>query len=47
MSGSTGERSFSDIITIIRYCVIHSITKPSLFIAGWIFVSTGKAYDVF
>ena len=47
MSGSTGERSFADIITSIRYWVIHSITIPSLFIAGWLFVSTGLAYDVF
>ncbi|KAB5511215.1 hypothetical protein DKX38_030140 (chloroplast) [Salix brachista] len=36
MSGSTGERSFADIITSIRYWVIHSITIPSLFIAGWL-----------
>lgn len=47
MSGSTGERPFSDIITSIRYWVIHSITIPSLFISGWLFVSTGLAYDVF
>ncbi|PHT32331.1 Cytochrome subunit alpha [Capsicum baccatum] len=47
MSGSTGEHSFADIITSIRYWVIHSITIPSLFIAGWLFVSTGLAYDVF
>nr|YP_010760273.1 photosystem II cytochrome b559 alpha subunit [Cuscuta volcanica]WEY30258.1 photosystem II cytochrome b559 alpha subunit [Cuscuta volcanica] len=47
MSGNTGERSFADIITSIRYWVIHSITIPSLFIAGWLFVSTGLAYDVF
>ncbi|KAF4360008.1 hypothetical protein F8388_004515, partial [Cannabis sativa] len=47
MSGSTGEPSFADIITNIRYWVIHSITIPSLFIAGWLFVSTGLAYDVF
>ncbi|KQK12756.1 hypothetical protein BRADI_1g05779v3 [Brachypodium distachyon] len=47
MSGSTGERSFANIITSIRYWVIHSITIPSLFIAGWLFVSTGLAYDVF
>jgi len=47
MSGSTGERPFSDIVTSIRYWVIHSITIPSLFIAGWLFVSTGLAYDVF
>ena len=45
--GSTGERPFSDIITSIRYWVIHSITIPSLFIAGWLFISTGLAYDVF
>ena len=47
MSGSTGERPFADIVTSIRYWVIHSITIPSLFVAGWLFVSTGLAYDVF
>ncbi|MCL7050938.1 hypothetical protein MKW94_013910 [Papaver nudicaule] len=47
MSGSTGERAFGDIITSIRYWVIHSITIPPLFIAGWLFVSAGLAYDVF
>ena len=47
MAGSTGERPFSDIITSIRYWVIHSITIPALFIAGWLFVSTGLAYDAF
>ena len=47
MSGSTGERPFREIVTSIRYWVIHSVTIPSLFIAGWIFVSTGLAYDVF
>jgi photosystem II cytochrome b559 subunit alpha len=47
MAGSTDERPFSDIITSIRYWVIHSITIPSLFISGWLFVSTGLAYDVF
>ncbi len=47
MSGTTGERPFSDIITSIRYWVIHSITIPMLFIAGWLFVSTGLAYDIF
>jgi photosystem II cytochrome b559 subunit alpha len=45
MSGTTGERPFSDILTSIRYWVIHSITIP-LFIAGWLFISTGLAYDV-
>jgi photosystem II cytochrome b559 subunit alpha len=47
MSGSTGERPFSDIITSVRYWVIHSITIPMLFIAGWLFISTGLAYDAF
>jgi photosystem II cytochrome b559 subunit alpha len=45
--GSTGERPFSDIVTSIRYWVIHSITIPALFVAGWLFVSTGLAYDAF
>lgn len=47
MAGTTGERPFGDIITSIRYWIIHSITIPALFIAGWLFVSTGLAYDVF
>jgi photosystem II cytochrome b559 subunit alpha len=47
MSGTTGERPFSDIVTSIRYWVIHSLTIPALFIAGWLFVSTGLAYDAF
>lgn len=46
-SGSTGERPFSDIVTSIRYWVIHSITIPALFVAGWLFVSTGLVYDAF
>jgi len=44
--GSTGERPFSDIITSIRYWIIHSITIPALFVAGFLFISTGLAYDV-
>lgn len=47
LAGTTGERPFSDIITSIRYWIIHSVTIPALFIAGWLFVSTGLAYDVF
>lgn len=47
MAGSTGERPFSDIVTSVRYWVIHSITIPMLFIAGWLFISTGLAYDIF
>ncbi|GAB4217776.1 MAG: cytochrome b559 subunit alpha [Synechococcales cyanobacterium] len=47
MSGTTGERPFGDIITSVRYWLIHSLTIPALFLAGWLFVSTGLAYDVF
>lgn len=47
MAGTTGERPFTDIVTSVRYWVIHSITIPALFIAGWLFVQTGLAYDVF
>ena len=47
MSGLTGERPFSDILRRVRYWIIHSITIPSLFITGWLFVRTGLAYDVF
>lgn len=47
MAGTTGERPFSDIVTSVRYWVIHSITIPMLFIAGWLFVQTGLAYDAF
>jgi photosystem II cytochrome b559 subunit alpha len=47
MAGSTGERPFSDIVTSMRYWVIHSIAIPTLFVAGWLFVSTGRANDVF
>jgi photosystem II cytochrome b559 subunit alpha len=47
MAGTTGERPFSDIITSVRYWLIHSLTIPALFLAGWLFVSTGLAYDVF
>ncbi len=47
MAGTTGERPFSDIVTSIRYWIIHSITIPALFVAGWLFVSTGLAYDAF
>ena len=46
-AGSTGERPFFEIITSIRYWIIHSITIPALFVAGWLFVATGLAYDVF
>ncbi|NJK41230.1 MAG: cytochrome b559 subunit alpha [Acaryochloridaceae cyanobacterium SU_2_1] len=47
MAGRTGERPFGDIVTSIRYWLIHSVTIPLLFLTGWLFVSTGLAYDVF
>ncbi|VAH71971.1 unnamed protein product [Triticum turgidum subsp. durum] len=47
MSGSTGERSSAYIITSIRYWVIHSITIPSLFIAGWLFVSPAFTWNTY
>jgi photosystem II cytochrome b559 subunit alpha len=47
MAGTTGERPFTDIVTSVRYWIIHSLTIPALFIAGWLFVQTGLAYDVF
>jgi photosystem II cytochrome b559 subunit alpha len=45
--GSTGERPFTDILTSVRYWVIHVVTIPSLFVSGFVFVFTGLAYDVF
>jgi photosystem II cytochrome b559 subunit alpha len=47
MAGDTGERPFTDIVTSVRYWIIHSITIPMLFVAGWLFISTGLAYDAF
>ena len=35
----------SDESPSLRYWVIHSITLPSLFLAGWLFVSTGLASE--
>ena len=46
-AGSTGERPFFEIITSVRYWIIHAVTLPSIFIAGFLFVSTGLAYDTF
>ena len=46
-AGSTGERACFEIITSIRYWVIHAETLPSIFLACFLFVSTGLAYDAF
>ncbi|GFP87654.1 cytochrome b559 subunit alpha, partial [Phtheirospermum japonicum] len=35
------------LLPVLDNWVIHSITIPCLFIAGWLFVSIGLAYDVF
>jgi photosystem II cytochrome b559 subunit alpha len=45
--GSTGERPFTDILTSVRYWLIHSLTIPALFITGFIFVSSGLVYEAF
>ena len=34
-AGSTGERPFFEIVTSIRYWVIHAVTLPSIFLAGY------------
>ena len=46
-AGSTGDRPFFEIITSIRYWVNHAVTLPAIFLAGFLFVSTGLAYDAF
>mmetsp|Transcript_63252 Transcript_63252/g.100305 ORF Transcript_63252/g.100305 Transcript_63252/m.100305 type:complete len:85 (-) Transcript_63252:15-269(-) len=45
--GSTGERPFTDIITSIRYWLIHILTIPALFITGFVVVYTGIVYEAF
>ena len=39
MAGKPVERSFSDILTSIRYWVIHSITIPALVISRWLCIT--------
>ena len=46
-AGSTGERPFFEIITSVRYWIIHAVALPAIFVAGFLFVSTGLAYDPF
>lgn len=45
--GSTGERPFTDVITSIRYWLIHGITIPVVFFTGFIFVVSGAPYEIF
>ncbi len=44
---STGERPFFEIITSVRYWIVHAVTLPAIFISGFLFVYTGLAYDAF
>ncbi|MEM9091465.1 MAG: cytochrome b559 subunit alpha [Cyanobacteria bacterium P01_F01_bin.53] len=47
MAGDTGERPLGDIITDPKFWVLHIVNFPAVFISGWLFVSTGLAYDAF
>ena len=47
MAGNTGERPLSDIVTDPQFWLLHIINFPAVFISGWLFVSTGLAYDAF
>lgn len=47
MSGRTGERPLGEIVTDISFWKLHIVNFPAIFISGWLFVSTGLAYDVF
>ena len=44
---STGERPFVDILTSLRYWVGWLQPISALVFGGWLFVSTGLAYDAF
>lgn len=47
MAGVTGERPLGDIVTDPKFWVLHIVNFPAVFISGWLFVSTGLAYDAF
>lgn len=47
MAGSTGERPLGQIITSVEFWLLHLVNIPAVFLSGWLFVSTGLAYDVF
>ena len=40
-------RPLGDILTSGRFWILHSVTLPAVFCAGWLFVSTGLVYDIF
>lgn len=41
MAGVTGERPLRDIITDLKFWVLHAVNFTAVFISGWLFVSTG------
>ena len=47
MAGTTGERPLADIVTSPQFWLLHIVNFPAVFISGWLFVSTGLAYDAF
>jgi len=47
MSGTTGERPLGDIVTDTQFWLLHIVNFPAIFLSGWLFVSTGLAYDAF
>lgn len=47
MAGSTGERPLGDIVADPQFWLLHIVNFPAVFISGWLFVSTGLAYDAF
>ncbi|MEM6520779.1 MAG: cytochrome b559 subunit alpha [Cyanobacteria bacterium P01_C01_bin.70] len=47
MAGQTGERPLGDIVTDPQFWLLHIVNFPAVFISGWLFVSTGLAYDAF
>ncbi|MEO0538925.1 MAG: cytochrome b559 subunit alpha [Cyanobacteria bacterium P01_A01_bin.123] len=47
MAGNTGERPLYDIVTDPQFWLLHIVNFPAVFISGWLFVSTGLAYDAF
>ncbi|MBE7385465.1 MAG: cytochrome b559 subunit alpha [Leptolyngbya sp. SIO1E4] len=47
MAGTTGERPLGDIVTDPQFWLLHLVNFPAVFLSGWLFVSTGLAYDIF
>ena len=42
-AGSTGERPFFEIITSVRYWIIHAVALPAIFVAGFLFVDDSNS----